>query len=103
MLYTAPAANGDEFSSFLLFVCCWIPKLIYSVVCGIFSRKCGDRGETCDGCYFFAAKAFGILHELLFFNFFAAVLYLIPAALVLYGVILALSKGTDWIYKKISR
>lgn len=113
LFYTAPAANGDEFSSFLLFVCCWIPKLIYSVVCGIFSRKCGDRGETCDGCYFFAAKAFAIVAALMetvnviadgiFRDFFAAVLYLIPAALILYGVILALSKGTDWIYKKISR
>ena len=113
LAYTAPAANGEEFSSFLLFVCCWIPKLIYSVVCGIFSRKCHDGGNTCDGCYFFAAKAFAIVAALMetvnviadgiLGEFFAAVLYTVPAALILYGVIMVLSKGTDWIYKKISR
>ena len=113
LAYTAPAANGDKFSSFLMFVCCWIPKLIYSVVCGIFSRKCHDGGNTCDGCYFFAAKAFAIVAALMetvnviadgiLGEFFAAVLYTVPAALILYGVIMVLSKGTDWIYKKISR
>ena len=113
LAYTAPAANGDKFSSFLMFVCCWIPKLIYSVVCGIFSRKCHDGGNTCDGCYFFAAKAFAIVAALMetvnviadgiLGEFFAAVLYTVPAALILYVVIMVLSKGTDWIYKKISR
>ena len=113
LAYTAPAANGDEFSSFLLFVCCWIPKLIYSVVCGIFSRKCADGGDTCDDCYFFAAKAFAIVAALMetvnviadgiLGEFIAAVIYTVPAALILCGVIWVLSKGTDWIYKKISR
>ena len=110
LLYTAPAAKGEEFSSFIIFLCCWIPKLIYSVVCGIFSKKCG--GAACDDCYYFASKAFAVVTAVMetvnviadgiFKDFFAVVIYLVPAALILYGVILALTKGTDWIYKKIS-
>ena len=110
LAYTAPAANGDEFSFFLLFVCYWIPKPIYSVACGIFSRKCADGGDTCDDCYFFAAKAFAIVAALMetvnviadgiLGEFIAAVLYTVPAALILCGVIWVLSKGTDRIYKK---
>lgn len=110
LLYTAPAAKGEEFSSFIIFLCCWIPKLIYSVVCGIFSKKCG--GAACDDCYYFASKAFAVVTAVMetvnviadgiFKDFFAVVIYLVPAALILYGVILALTKGTNWIYKKIS-
>lgn len=112
LLYTAPAANGGEFSSFIIFLCCWIPKLIYSVVCGIFSKKCGDGGATCNGCYYFASKAFAVVTAVMemvnviadgiFKDFFAVIIYLVPATLILYGVILALTRGTDWIYKKIS-
>lgn len=114
LLYTDPEAEGGAVLAFALFLCCWIPKLIYSVWSGTVARRCGGakaRG-ICDEIFRFASKAFAI--AVCFMELvnvlagesskspFRIIIVLLPAFAILWGVITLLTKLTDAIYRKIA-
>ena len=112
MFYTDPAGEGDSLSSFILFVALWIPKLIYSIVTGIFTFKSNEGDEVCRKCYAFASTAFAVISgameltnvisEGTLDDVLDVIILFIPAMAILCGVIYALTAATNWIYKKIA-
>ncbi len=112
LLYTDPAAEeGTPARSFILFLLCWIPKLIYSIAAGgalaAACRASANAGDCKEMAYDFhrgTAIAFGITTGIMeFLNALAgepfneiigAIIYSIPAIAVLTGVILLLNKLT---------
>lgn len=114
LLYTDPDAEGDAFLAFALFLCCWIPKLIYAVWGGIVARKSGSaeaRG-VCDKIYIFSSIAFSatmcfmelvnVLAGESSESIFRIVIMILPAIAILWGVITLLTLLTDSIYGKLA-
>lgn len=112
LLYTNPKAEGDALFAFLLFLCCWIPKVIYAVWSGKIARKSdiASTREACDKLYCFASKAFAktvCLMELVNVlagetskSLFRIFIVLLPGVVILWTVISFLTKLTDKIYTK---
>ncbi len=112
LFYTDPAGEGDSLGSFILFVALWIPKLIYSIVTGIFTFKSDEGDAVCRSCYHFASVAFAVISgameltnvisEGTLDDVLDVIILFIPAMAILCGVIYALTAATNWIYKKIA-
>lgn len=112
LFYTDPTGEGDSLGSFILFVVLWIPKLIYSIVTGIFTFKSDDGDAVCRNCYRFASVAFAVISgameltnvisEGTLDDVLDVIILFIPAMAILCGVIYALTAATNWIYKKLA-
>ena len=112
LFYTDPAGEGDSLGSFILFVAFWIPKLIYSIVTGIFTFKSEEATEACKDCYRFSSIAFAVISGAMeltniitegdFGDIISVIILFIPAMAILWGMVFALTAVTDWIYKKIA-
>ena len=112
LFYTDPAGEGDSLGSFILFVVFWIPKLIYSIVTGIFTFKSEEATEACKDCYRFSSIAFAVISGAMeltnvitegdFGDIISVIILFIPAMAILWGMVFALTAVTDWIYKKIA-
>ena len=114
--YTDPLAEeGDSLTSFIFFLIGWIPKLIYSIVMGIFTRKSTDftAEDKYHSVHLFSSVAFGLITALMEItnvisegtlegNFFKILLLFIPALILLLLVVIVLSVITDFIYRKIA-
>lgn len=114
--YTDPLAEeGDSLTSFIFFLIGWIPKLIYSIVMGIFTRKSIDftAEDKYHSVHLFSSVAFGLITALMEItnvisegtlegNFFKILLLFIPALILLLLVVIVLSVITDFIYRKIA-
>lgn len=112
LFYTDPTGEGDSLGSFILFVVLWIPKLIYSIVTGIFTFKSDDGDAVCRNCYRFASVAFAVISgameltnvisEGTLDDVLDVIILFIPAMAILCGAIYALTAATNWIYKKLA-
>ena len=112
LFYTDPTGEGDSLGSFILFVMLWIPKLIYSIVTGIFTFNSDDGDAVCRNCYRFASVAFAVISgameltnvisEGTLDDVLDVIILFIPAMAILCGVIYALTAATNWIYKKLA-
>lgn len=114
--YTDPLAEeGDSLTSFIFFLIGWIPKLVYSIVMGIFTRKSTDftAEDKYHSVHLFSSVAFGLITALMEItnvisegtlegNFFKILLLFIPALILLLLVVIVLSVITDFIYRKIA-
>lgn len=104
--YTDPAAEGSATEAFRSFLLCWVPKLVYAVAAGIVTRR--GAGEDCRAIYGFASAAFGLTCGVMELTnalagsegeLLGLLIYLLPALLVLYGVIGILSWITGKVYQ----
>ena len=114
MLYTKPIGDGESKSSFVIFALCWVPKLIYSIIMGVWGRKAEnvDIKNRCYSVHGFASKAFSATTAIMeitngitegaYADGFNLILLLIPSMLILGGVITLFSFITDLIFKKIA-
>lgn len=114
LLYTNPEAEGGALLAFLLFLCCWIPKVVYSVWGGKIAHKSDSPStrEACDKIFRFASKAFAAtvcLMELVNVlagetseSPFRIIIVVLPGTVILWTVISFLTKLTDKIYTKIA-
>jgi len=114
--YTDPLAEeGDSLTSFIFFLIGWIPKLIYSIVMGIFTRKSTDftAEDKYHSVHLFSSVAFGLItalmeitniisEEILGGDFIKVLFIFIPALVLLLLVVIVLSVITDFIYRKIA-
>lgn len=112
--YTNPDAEGDALLSFVLFLWCWLPKVVYSIWAGKISRKSdvSSTREICDSIFKFASEAFAITMccmELV--NVLAGetsgsiariAIVVLPGFVILWLVISFLTKLTDKLYRKIA-
>lgn len=104
--YTDPAAEGSATEAFRSFLLCWAPKLVYAIAAGIMTRR--GAGEDCRAIYGFASAAFGLTCGVMELTnalagsegeLLGLLIYLLPALLVLYGVIWILSWITGKVYQ----
>lgn len=114
MLYTKPIGDGESKSNFVIFALCWVPKLIYSIIMGVFGRKTenADVKNRCYSVHGFASKAFSATTAIMeitngitegtYADGFNLILLLIPSMLILGGVITLFSFITNWFFKKIA-
>ena len=114
LLYTDPKAEGDAVLAFVLFLCCWIPKVIYSIWGGVVVRKSDIPAtrEACDKIFCFASKAFAAtvcLMELVNVlagetseSIFRIIIVVVPGIVILWLVISLLTMLTDKLYRKIA-
>ncbi len=114
MLYTEPIGDGESKSNFVIFALCWVPKLIYSIIMGVWGRKIenADVKNRCYSVHGFASKAFSATTAIMeitngitegaYADVFNLILLLIPSMLILGGVITFFSFITNWLFKKIA-
>ena len=114
MLYTKPIGDGESKSNFVIFALCWVPKLIYSIIMGVWGRKAenADVKNRCYSVHGFASKAFSATTAIMeitncitegaYADGFNLILLLIPSILILGGVITLFSFITNWFFKKIA-
>lgn len=114
--YTDPLAEeGDSLTSFIFFLIGWIPKLVYSIVMGIFTRKSTDftAEDKYHSVHLFSSVAFGLItalmeitniisEEILGGDFIKVLFIFIPALVLLLLVVIVLSVIADFIYRKIA-
>ena len=114
LLYTDPKSEADAVLAFVLFLCCWIPKVIYSIWGGVVVRKSDIPAtrEACDKIFCFASKAFAAtvcLMELVNVlagetseSIFRIIIMVVPGIVILWLVISLLTGLTDKLYRKIA-
>ena len=114
LLYTDPKSEADAVLAFVLFLCCWIPKVIYSIWGGVVVRKSDIPAtrEACDKIFCFASKAFAAtvcLMELVNVlagetseSIFRIIIVVVPGIVILWLVISLLTVLTDKLYRKIA-
>lgn len=114
IIYTKPIADGESKSNFLIFALCWVLKLIYSIIMGVYGRRAENVNikERCYDVHGFAAKAFSAttavmeltngITEGAYADFIGLLILLIPSMLILCGVITIFSFVTNLIFKKIA-
>ena len=111
LIHTRPGADLDDDRGFFMFLVCWAPALVYTVLCGAFCRG-KSEGRVMSEIYCFASSVYAAVVSVMEFMIMLAsgamdetmelILYLLPACAILGFVVFVLRKLLDGVFRLIA-
>ena len=111
LIHTRPGADLDDDRGFFMFLVCWAPALVYTVLCGAFCRG-KSEGRVMSEIYCFASSVYAAVVSVMEFMTMLAsgamdetmelILYLLPACAILGFVVFVLRKLLDGVFRLIA-